>query len=91
MAFSSTLLGWGVIDYEDGYRAAGEYDQAVESLKWSYDYLMAAHPEPNKIYMQVGDGHADHAFWGRPEEMSMGKVAQIRPNSPVGEPRAWGS
>ena len=78
MAFSSTLLGWGVIDYEDGYRAAGEYDAALDSLKWSYDYLMAAHPEPNKIHMQVGDGHADHAFWGRPEEMTMSKWTKIK-------------
>ena len=71
---SSTLLGWGVIDYQDGYKAAGNYEAVLDSLRWSYDYLMAAHPEPNKIYMQVGDGHADHAFWGRPEEMTMSKL-----------------
>ena len=60
-----------MIDYQDGYKAAGNYEAVLDSLKWSYDYLMAAHPEPNKIYMQVGDGHADHSFWGRPEEMTM--------------------
>lgn len=27
-----------------------------------------AHPEPNVLYVQVGDGHEDHSSWGRPEE-----------------------
>ena len=36
---------------------------------------------------QVGDGHADHAFWGRPEEMTMHrpsyKLTQWAPGSEV--------
>jgi hypothetical protein len=27
------------------------------------------------FYLQVGDGHADHGFWGRPEDMHMGRPA----------------
>ena len=23
------------------------------------------------IYLKVGDGYADHAYWGRPEDMTM--------------------
>ena len=71
MAFSSTLLGWGLIDYKEGYVNGGEYDNMLDSLKWAYIYLMNAHPSKYVIYMQVGDGFADHGFWGRPEEMQM--------------------
>ena len=33
--------------------------------------------------MQVGDGHVDHAFWGRPEDMTMARPAfKIDANNP---------
>ena len=71
MAFSATMLGWGLIDHKEGYIRAGEYNRALDSIRWAFDYLMACHPEKYTVHMQVGDGHADHGFWGRPEEMSM--------------------
>lgn len=34
-------------------------------------------------YIQVGDGGADHAFWGRAEDMHMGRPAyKIHPGAP---------
>ena len=71
MAASATMLGWGLIDHREGYDKAGEYNRAVDSLRWAYHYLMEAHPDKYTIHMQVGDGYADHGFWGRPEEMGM--------------------
>ena len=36
-------------------------------------------------FLKVGDGEDDHAFWGRPEEMTMGrpslKLSTSRPGS----------
>ena len=32
---------------------------------------------------QVGDGHVDHAYWGRPEDMTMTRPAfKITPQKP---------
>ena len=39
-------------------------------VKWASDYFIKAHVAPNKFYGQVGDGNIDHAYWGRPEEMT---------------------
>ena len=32
---------------------------------------MLAHKSGSELVGQVGDGDADHAWWGRPEEMTM--------------------
>ena len=73
MSFSATMLAWGFIDYSHAYWNAGEYDRMLDSLKWVYSYLMAAHPSKYEIHMQVGDGFVDHAVWGRPEDMEMNR------------------
>lgn len=74
-SFSVTVLAWGLIEFEDGYRAAGEYDNAIDSIKWATDYLIKCHTAPNEFWGQVADGHVDHAFWGRPEEYPASRPA----------------
>jgi hypothetical protein len=31
--------------------------------------MIRAHPSKYELWAQVGDGEADHGFWGRPEDM----------------------
>lgn len=68
MAAMTTVLAWGILDYKDAFVAQNEWDNALATLRWSYDYFIKAHPSANEFYGQVGDGNADHAYWGRPEE-----------------------
>lgn len=83
MAASATMLGWGLIDHRQGYERAGEYNRALDSLRWAYSYIIECHPSKYTLHMQVGDGHADHGFWGRPEEMSMYRpVFTLNQNAP---------
>ena len=42
-------------------------------IQWSTDYFLAAHQSESELVGQVGDGEADHAWWGRPEEMTMAR------------------
>jgi len=42
-------------------------------VKWATDYFIKAHVATNQFYGQVGDGNADHAYWGRPEQMTMSR------------------
>jgi hypothetical protein len=44
-------------------------------VKWATDYFIKAHVATNQFYGQVGDGNADHAYWGRPEQMTMTRPA----------------
>ncbi|KAK2174573.1 hypothetical protein NP493_792g00000 [Ridgeia piscesae] len=75
MAYSVTMLSWGLIEYRDAYQAAGELAYGLDCIKWPLDYFIKAHVGKNKFYGQVGDGNADHSFWGRPEDMDMARPA----------------
>jgi len=57
MAFSATVLNWGIIEYADAYKAAGEMDHALSGVKWALDWLIKAHPDPDTFYCQVMRRH----------------------------------
>jgi hypothetical protein len=49
MAWSAGVLAWSIVDFEAGYKAAGEYKTALDSVKWVTDYFIKC----------VGDGKTD--------------------------------
>ncbi len=80
MAFSATTLAWGAIDYGDGYKASGSFDDVEKHISWVTDYLMRAYDDKGTadlsddvFYAQVGDGRLDHAYWGSAEDMTMAR------------------
>ncbi len=80
MAFSLTMLAWGGVEYADAYAETRQMAPLLEVLKWGTDYLMKCHvrnPDGSTaaFYGQVGDGHADHSYWGRAESMTMSRPA----------------
>uniref|UniRef100_H2YH72 cellulase n=1 Tax=Ciona savignyi TaxID=51511 RepID=H2YH72_CIOSA len=71
MAFSTTLLSWGVIRYKRTYEALGQLDYVLDTIKWTTDYFIKCHPEPDVFYGQVfGDPSVDIQTWDRPERLS---------------------
>lgn len=75
MAFTSTMLTWGLLSYSHAYREAGQYEHGLDAIKWATDYFIKCHVAPNEFYGQLGDFSLDHTFWGRPEEMNMTRPA----------------
>ncbi|GMJ10359.1 glycosyl hydrolase 9B8 [Hibiscus trionum] len=75
MAFTITMLSWGVIEYGDEIAGAGEYAHALEAIKWGTDYFIKAHTHPNVLWAEVGDGDTDHYCWQRPEDMTTSRQA----------------
>nr|AGP76427.1 endo-beta-1,4-glucanase 1 [Rhynchotermes bulbinasus] len=75
MAFTTTVLAWGLIDFEGGYSSAGALDDGRKAVKWATDYFIKAHTSQNEFYGQVGQGDLDHDYWGRPEDMTMARPA----------------
>ncbi|XXG40257.1 hypothetical protein AAC387_Pa01g1025 [Persea americana] len=69
MAFTATILSWGILEYGDQMSAANHLEPAKESLKWITDYLVNSHPSKNVLVIQVGDPEIDHKCWERPETM----------------------
>jgi endoglucanase len=77
-AWTMNMLAWGLLDYQPGYTAAGQYQAALENLRWGDDYIIAAHPSASVFYGQVADPTTDHQFWG-PAETN----PTVRPSYPV--------
>jgi len=75
MAAMTTILAWGGDSFYEGYEKAGQLEWFDKCLKWSLDYFMAAHKSDTELVGQIGDGNADHGYWGRPEEMTMDRPA----------------
>ena len=87
MAYTASMLSWSVYEFEDAYREAGQFEYVMGDIKWITDYLIRCHPEDYVFYYQVGDGNADHSWWGPAEVMAMNrpsyKVTKDNPGSCV--------
>uniref|UniRef100_A0A7N0UEW4 cellulase n=1 Tax=Kalanchoe fedtschenkoi TaxID=63787 RepID=A0A7N0UEW4_KALFE len=70
LAFTATVMLWSILEYGDQMQVASQLDVAQGSLKWIMDYLIAAHPSDNVLYIQVRDPELDHGCWERPETMN---------------------
>ncbi|WP_198670765.1 glycoside hydrolase family 9 protein [Oceanicella sp. SM1341] len=82
MAYSASVLAWGAADYAEGYKASGSYEDILAHLEWVTDYFLRAYDDKGTadlsddvFWAQVGNGGADHAWWGAPEDMSMARPA----------------
>eukprot|EP01018_Ginkgo_biloba_P000460 Gb_21027 [translate_table: standard] len=83
MAFTVTMLSWSVIEYGQQLARSGELGYAMDAIRWGTDYFIKAHPQPEVLYGEVGDGTSDHYCWQRPEDMSTSRQAyRIDPNNP---------
>lgn len=75
MAFTVTMMSWSILEYGKQMAAGGELSHAIDAVKWGTDYFIKAHPEPNVLYGEVGDGNTDHYCWQRPEDMTTDRKA----------------
>ncbi|XP_042067167.1 endoglucanase 13-like [Salvia splendens] len=75
MAYTVTMLAWSVVEFGPYFEARQELSNALEAIKWGTDYLLKAHPKPNILYGEVGDGDSDHSCWMRPEDMTTPRTA----------------
>ena len=83
MAYTASMLAWSVYEDRDTYKKSGQLDYALGNIKWICDYLIKCHPSDNVYYYQVGNGSADHAWWGPAEVMQMDRPAyKVDKNSP---------
>ncbi|MBR4111918.1 MAG: glycoside hydrolase family 9 protein [Ruminiclostridium sp.] len=67
MSYTCTMLSWSVIEDYNSYKESGQLPYILDNIRWGNDYFMKCHPEANVYYYQVGDGGADHGFWGSAE------------------------
>lgn len=86
MAFTATLLSWGVLEYGPAMEKAGQLASARRSIRWVTDYLLRAHASPQELYFQVGDPNQDHKCWMRPEDETLPRPSlKLDPTLPGSE------
>lgn len=73
MAYSASMLAWGLYQYPEGLEKCGEMKNYVNNLEFVLDYL-AACDLGDEVVFQVGNGTIDHTWWGPVElyEYGMG-------------------
>ncbi len=75
MAYSASMLAWGLYQYPDGLEKSGEMDNYVNNLEFVLDYLAACDRGTSAVF-QVGNGTADHTWWGPVELYEYGMTDQ---------------
>ncbi|KAL3647820.1 hypothetical protein CASFOL_008788 [Castilleja foliolosa] len=75
MAYTMTMLSWSMLEFGRDINGRHELANAATTIKWGTDYLIKAHPQPNVLYGEVGDGQSDHDCWQRPEDMTTPRTA----------------
>ncbi|KAI4356922.1 hypothetical protein L6164_000903 [Bauhinia variegata] len=75
MAFSVTMLAWAAIDFRKEITDLNQMGHTLWAIRWGTDYFMKAHPHPNVLWGQVGDGTSDHYCWERAEDMTTSRTA----------------
>lgn len=66
MAYSASMLAWGLYQYPDGIESCGEMTNYVNNLEFVLDYL-AECDLGDEVIFQVGNGKIDHTWWGSVE------------------------
>jgi hypothetical protein len=84
MTSALTLLAWGGIEYDSAYQSAKQKPFLLDAVRWGTDWIMKAHPTDNVFYGRVGNGGADHSYWGPPETMTMARPAYRTDNTRPG-------
>jgi endoglucanase len=46
------------------FQQANQTAYLDSTLRWGLDWLIKAHPNPNTLYVLVGDGDRDNSYWG---------------------------
>ena len=73
MAFTTTMLAWGAVEYRDAYTSSGQLQYLLNNLRVPNDYFIKAHPSANVLYGQIGRGDDDHKWWGPAEVLPMAR------------------
>lgn len=63
-AFTVSHLAWSVIDFKEGFKKTGDYEDALALVKWGAEFLISSHSQPNRIVAMFGNSTHDFNYFG---------------------------
>lgn len=63
MAYTASVIAWGLYQYPDGVEKCGQMDIYVRNLEFVLDYFTECDRGKSAVF-QVGMGQIDHSWWG---------------------------
>ncbi|CAI9108903.1 OLC1v1008608C1 [Oldenlandia corymbosa var. corymbosa] len=82
MAFTITMLSWSVLQYQEQATAGGEFQNALDAIKWATDYFIKAHPEPNVLRGQIDEEHPGSEVAGETAAATAAASIAFKKNNP---------
>ncbi|MBN2440654.1 MAG: glycoside hydrolase family 9 protein [Spirochaetales bacterium] len=77
--WSAAMLEMALYEYRSTFDAAGVTAKAESVLKYFTDFFLKGHPRADIFWYGVGDGNADHGYWGPPENQTGDRPARSAP------------
>lgn len=84
MAYSASMLGWAMYEYGAAISDAGQSNALENNLRFVLDYFVKCDRGDSLVY-QIGDGSADHSWWG-PVEVIEKKMTRPIVATPLASP-----
>jgi endoglucanase len=78
MSYTLAMLGWAEYEYKSAIVGAGQLTNLESNIKFSLDYLASCWNGTTYTY-QIGDGNADHTWWGPVEVLEKKSGPSRRP------------
>lgn len=76
-AWTASMLGWGLIQFSDGYAKAGLLGRGLAVFRWGTDFFIKSYFAHERLVGQVGNGAVDHSSWMRPEDVRGSSVVYV--------------
>ncbi|MBN1129887.1 MAG: glycoside hydrolase family 9 protein, partial [Chitinispirillaceae bacterium] len=81
--WSAATLGWALYEYPTVFTGTRK-DKMLRVIKHFTDYFLKCNPSAGTFYYNIGDGNADHGYWGTPEAQTGARpVIKAPPGSDV--------
>jgi PKD repeat protein len=84
--WTAATLGFALYEFREAFDNSGATPEMLSTLKYFTDYFIRSHVSANTFYYNVGDGNADHGYWGPPENQTGSRpLIAASPSTPASD------
>jgi endoglucanase len=65
--WTAATLGFALYEFKESFDKSNATTKTLSTIKHFTDFFLKCNVNANTFYYNVGDGNADHGYWGAPE------------------------